>query len=175
MPSLPLAFRPADRASAELELIVVDNASGRQVRRSGPRLVPGRPSHSQRGERWLRRGAQPGLRGARPEMPGCLLNPDARLEPDAVRPVVAVLRRPPAAAGVAPAIAGGGGRVAGSSSPEEPRAPECARTASAMGTSCSEPALPGDRGGAWRGFQLNRRPGLGPRRVEWASAAALPL
>jgi GT2 family glycosyltransferase len=35
--------------------------------------------------------------------------------------------------------------------------------------------LPGDRGGAWRGFQLTRRPGLGPRRVEWASAAALLL
>jgi N-acetylglucosaminyl-diphospho-decaprenol L-rhamnosyltransferase len=36
-------------------------------------------------------------------------------------------------------------------------------------------ALEGDRGGPWRGFQVQRRPALGPRELEWASGGGLLL
>jgi GT2 family glycosyltransferase len=91
-----------------------------------------------------------------------LLNPDARLAPDALgildRALVSLR-----AAAVAPTIGTAGAESAG-------MAPGFR---SAVGHFLGlNRLLPGDRGGAWRGIQLHRRAGK-PRRVEWASAAAL--
>ncbi len=173
--SLASARVAAERAGIDLEFVVIDNAStdgsaevaasaagGAVVIRNAENVGFGAANNQAfevaTGDAWL------------------LLNPDARLEPDALQLLLRYYDDHSRAAGVAPAIAGGGAR--GGSF--EPGGAESAGmlpgTASAIGHFLFlNRLLPDDRGGAWRGFQLTRRPRLGPRRVEWASAAALLL
>ncbi|MDQ3871546.1 MAG: glycosyltransferase, partial [Chloroflexota bacterium] len=98
-----------------------------------------------------------------------LLNPDAVLEADALGHLLSFLASHPRAGAAAPAIA----------SPGHGAAESCGMAPglrSAIGHFLFvNRLLPDDRGGAWRGFQLHRRKDLRPRRVDWASAAALAL
>jgi N-acetylglucosaminyl-diphospho-decaprenol L-rhamnosyltransferase len=164
-----------DHAGVELELIVVDNASADEsavvaaavepraiVIRNAVNVGFGAANNQAfeiaTGDAWL------------------LLNPDATVEAEALLTLLRFFDEHPQAAGVAPAVAGGGAR-------EQSFGPGGAESAgmlpgipSVMGHFLAlNRLLPGDRGGRWRGFQLTRRPSLGPRRVEWASAAVLLL
>jgi protoporphyrinogen oxidase/GT2 family glycosyltransferase len=95
-----------------------------------------------------------------------LLNPDARLAPDALAPLLALLAARPAAALVAPAIDGPGSAESAGMLPG---------IRSALGHFLFLNRVPGlGRRGPWRGFQLRRQTG-GPVRIEWASAAATVL
>ena len=93
-----------------------------------------------------------------------LLNPDARLAPDALEPLLRVLEAAPDAAMAAPGIDGPGSAESAGMLPG---------IRSGLGHFLFLNRIPllGGRG-AWRGFQLPRQAG-GPVTVEWASAAAV--
>jgi GT2 family glycosyltransferase len=98
-----------------------------------------------------------------------LLNPDAAISRSALGPLLEQLWARPRAGAVAPSISPpwDGGPEAGGMQPS---------IRSVLGHFFwVNRLLPGDRGGPWRGMNLARRPALGPRRVEWASAAVLLL
>jgi GT2 family glycosyltransferase len=98
-----------------------------------------------------------------------LLNPDATLDRNALASLVAYLRSHPRAGAVAPSITGAGLDRAESAGMQP-------GIRAALGHFLLiNRILPGDRGGAWRGIQLHRRPDLGPRHVTWASGGALLL
>ena len=99
----------ADRASVELELIVVDNASADRSADLVAKLVPDAVV--------IRNATNVGFGAANNQAfevatgdAWLLLNPDARLEPDALQLLLRFYDDHPRAAGVAPAIAGGGAR-----------------------------------------------------------------
>ena len=98
-----------------------------------------------------------------------LLNPDASLDPDGLRPLVEFLDAKPHVAAVAPSIRsgwGGGPEFAGMSP----------SLASMLGHYFFlNRLLWRDRGGPWRGTMLHRRPQLGPRPVDWLGGAVLLL
>lgn len=164
-PALRSATEAAEAAGLRLETIVVDNASSdgsadvvaarvpdarviRNAENRGFGAANNQAFAAARGEAWL------------------LLNPDARLARGALAALVAVLRARPAAGAVAPSI--GGAWPGAESAGMRPS------IRSVLGHFLFvNRLLPADRGGPWRGFQLQRRPGLGPRLVEWASAACL--
>lgn len=173
--ALASAQAAARRANAELEVVAVDNASSDGSAAAVAALLPGsvvirntsnvgfgrannQAFDSASGEAWL------------------LLNPDARLEPDALDQLLVFLGGHPKAAAVAPSIAGGGAQDRSFGPGGAESAGMRPGIASAIGHFLAlNRFLPRDRGGSFRGFQLTRRPGLGPRRVEWASAAVLLL
>jgi N-acetylglucosaminyl-diphospho-decaprenol L-rhamnosyltransferase len=154
----------AERAGLSVELIVVDNAStdasvatvreafgAATVVENSENVGFGRANNQAfdlaSGRRWL------------------LLNPDARLHPDALTVLVAAMDQLGAAA-VAPSIGRSGAESAG-------MAPSLR---SIIGHFLFvNRFLSGDRGGAWRGVQLRRSAAAAPRPVDWASAAALLL
>jgi N-acetylglucosaminyl-diphospho-decaprenol L-rhamnosyltransferase len=98
-----------------------------------------------------------------------LLNPDATMSSDALAKLVAYAESHPTAAAVAPTLTGAGLDRAES-------AGMLPGIRSALGHFLLLNRILG-RGdtGPWRGLQLSRRPDLGARRVEWASAGALLL
>lgn len=98
-----------------------------------------------------------------------LLNPDARLDAQGLRPLVEFLERNPAVAAVAPSIRTNSGR-----------GPEFAGMSPSLLSMLGHyfllnRLLWSDRGGPWRGTMLQRRPRLGPRPVDWLGAAVLLL
>lgn len=96
-----------------------------------------------------------------------LVNPDARLDIDAVSPLRAVLEQRPRAALVAPTVDGPG---------EAESAGMLPSVRSAIGHFLFvNRLLRGSSGGAFRGFQLRKGRGRDPVRVEWASAAVLAV
>jgi N-acetylglucosaminyl-diphospho-decaprenol L-rhamnosyltransferase len=165
--ALRSARAAAEAAGLTLELIVVDNASDdgsaalvaerfpsatliRNPTNVGFGTANNQAFALASGEAWL------------------LLNPDAQLAPAALGLLVDALRTRPAAGAVAPSI--GGPRGGAESAGMRPS------IRSMLGHFLFlNRLLPGDLGGSWRGFQLRRRTGLRPRRVEWASAACLLL
>jgi GT2 family glycosyltransferase len=163
----------AREADMELELIVVDNASADGSADTVAKCAPDAVLIRNRENVGFGRANNQAFEIATGQW-WVLLNPDARLEPDALRLLVDFIESHPRAAAVAPAIAGGG---AASASFAGGGAESCGmlpglRSAAGHFLFLNR-LLPGDRGGAWRGFQLTRRPRLGPRPVQWASAAAL--
>ena len=98
-----------------------------------------------------------------------LLNPDARVDPGTLRLLVAALAGHPGLAAVGPSITGAGTGEAESAG-ELPGL----RSLTAHFLFLNR-LLPGDRGGAWRGWQLRagRTPGL--RSAGWLSGAVLLL
>jgi len=164
--SLESAERAAARAGLATELIVVDNASvdgsAQVVRRRFPRarLV----SNSEN----LGFGAanNQAFELARGEL-FLLLNPDALLGEDALVPLVDFLDSQPLAGAVAPTL-------------DHPwaRGPEGCGMRPGVRSMAGHylflnRLLPGDRGGPWRGVMLQRRPHIGPRRVDWLAAAVM--
>ena len=161
------------RAGVDLEFAIVDNASvdgsAEAVERAAPDAIVVRnavnvgfgAANNQAfevatGDAWL------------------LLNPDARLEPDALDLLLRFYDDHPRAAKVAPAIAGGGAHDRSFGPGGAESAGMLPGFAAVIGHFLLvNRLLPGDRGGSWRGFQLTRRPSLGPRPVEWASAAVV--
>lgn len=166
------ALRSAQAAAAasglNVELLVIDNASDDLTAQvvagdfpdavvvANPENVGFARANNQafslaRGDLWL------------------LLNPDASLAPDALPPLIRLFEERPRAGAVAPSIHtgyGGGPESAGMSP----------GIRSAIGHFLLvNRLLWRDRGGCWRGVTLRRRPGLGPRSVDWLSAAALLL
>jgi GT2 family glycosyltransferase len=158
------ARRSADAAGLAAEVIVVDNASSDG---SADRVAAGFP-----GARMIRNEANVGFGRANNQgfavaqgRVWLLLNPDAVLEPPAVRVLVGALARDPAVGAVAPSVAGPG-RVESAGMQPGIR--------SLLGHYfLLNRLLPRGRGGPWEGFALRRV--TAPRRVEWASAAALAL
>jgi GT2 family glycosyltransferase len=165
----------AERAGVELEFVAVDNASADGSAEAVEKLAPDAVV--------IRNAANVGFGAANNQAfevatgdAWLLLNPDATLEPDALALLLSFYDDHPGVAGVAPAIAGGGARETSFAPGGAESAGMLPGSASAIGHFLfANRLLPGDRGGAWRGFQLTRRPQLGPRRVEWASAAVLLL
>lgn len=166
--ALESAERAAQEANVGLELIVVDNASSdrsadvvaerypeaiiiRNPRNLGFGVANNQAFERASGDVWM------------------LLNPDAILDTAALWRLTDFLRKHPSAAAVGPSVytPGTGG------------AESCGMSlglASAMGHYLFlNRLLWGDMGGPWRGFQLRRRPHLGPRRVDWISGAAAAL
>jgi GT2 family glycosyltransferase len=96
-----------------------------------------------------------------------LLNPDARLQPDALGLLLAFMNANPEAALAAPSIQGPGGVESAGMAPG---------LRSFLGQYLLfNRVLPGGGQGAWRGFGLPRRRDTHPVPVEWASAAAVLL
>lgn len=95
-----------------------------------------------------------------------LLNPDARLAPDALRHLVGFLEAHPRAGAVAPAIAGPGSAESAGMLPS-------VRSVAAQYLFLNR-ILPRPQG-RWRGFQLPRQRASGAVRVEWVSGAAVAL
>ena len=165
----------AQRADVDAEFVVVDNAST-----DGSAGVVEAACH---GARVIRNAANVGFGAANNQAfdvatgdAWLLLNPDATLEPDALRLLLEFYDDHPQAAGVAPAIAGGGARDRSFERGGAESAGMLPGMAAVIGHFLLvNRLLPGDRGGAWRGFQLTRRPQLGPRRVDWASGAVVLL
>jgi len=160
------AVESAVAADLELEIIVVDNASsdgtGDLVERQYPDA------------RVLRNAANVGFAAANNQAfrqasgdVWLLLNPDATVERSALRHLVGFLDARGRAAAAAPTVEdgrGGGAESAGMT-------PGLRSLASHF--LMINRLLVGDRGGAWRGFQLARRPRLGPRSVDWVGGMAL--
>ena len=165
----------AARAGVDLEFVAVDNASADGSAEAVERLAPDAVV--------IRNATNVGFGAANNQAfevatgdALLLLNPDATLEPDALASLLRFYDAHPGAAGVAPAIAGAGARDTSFAPGGAESAGMLPGSASAIGHFLFvNRLLPGDRGGAWRGLQLTRRPHLGPRRVEWASAAVLLL
>lgn len=153
-------------ADAELELIVVDNASAdgtaeaiaaahpevnliRNADNEGFGRANNRAFREATGDYWL------------------LLNPDASLDPDALVHLLAFLDARPRVAAVAPTVedARGGGAESGGMAPG-------ARSLASHFLMLNR-LLAGDRGGPWRGFQLARRSSAAPRPADWLGAMAL--
>ena len=167
--ALGSARKAARRAGLSLELVVVDNASTdgsadavaaafpeaqlvRNATNDGFGAATNHAITRAGGSFWL------------------LMNPDAVLAPEALGILVAFLRTHPEAAAAAPSLQG--------VDPEVPEGAESAGMTPGLRSLAGHflllnRFLPGDHGGAWRGFQLRRVPGRRPRRVEWASAAVL--
>ncbi len=96
-----------------------------------------------------------------------LLNPDAGLEPGALGILLRFLDGHPGAAAAGPSISGPGSAESAGMLPS---------VRAAIGHFLFvNRLLPGERGGALRGFQLSRRRSERPVRVEWLSAAAVAL
>jgi N-acetylglucosaminyl-diphospho-decaprenol L-rhamnosyltransferase len=162
--ALRSARRAATQAGLDAQLIVVDNASVDQtvsvLRTAFPDAV------------LIENESNVGFAVANNQAFGhasgffwMLLNPDAALEPSSLGPLIAELHQRSSAAVVAPSI---GERSQAESAGMLPSLKSVAGHFLYLNR-----LLIGDRGGAWRGFQLHRRLGLGPRRVEWASASAV--
>jgi GT2 family glycosyltransferase len=98
-----------------------------------------------------------------------LLNPDARLAPGSLRPLLAALEGDPGLAAVGPSIGG-----AGTEEAESAGALPSLRSLAGHFLLLNR-AFRGDRGGAWRGMQIRHRPATRPRPVEWLSAAAMAV
>ena len=98
-----------------------------------------------------------------------LLNPDATLAPDALSELVAFAGSHPKAAAVAPMLTG-----AGVDRAESAGMLPGIRSALGHFLLLNRILARGDTG-PWSGLQVRRRPELGPRQVEWASAGALLL
>ena len=173
--ALVSAVAAARHAGVDAELIVIDNASSDdsagEAQRAAPQAVVIRNAvnvgyGSANNQAFQRATGEPWL----------LLNPDASIEMDALGELLKFYDTHPMAAVVAPSIAGGGQRHESFGPGGAESAGMLPGVASAVGHFLfANRLLPGDRGGAWRGFQLTRRPSLGPRRVEWASGAAALL
>jgi N-acetylglucosaminyl-diphospho-decaprenol L-rhamnosyltransferase len=164
--SIESAVAAARRAGVELEVVVVDNASAD----GSPDIV--RAAHP--AARVVRNEANVGFGAANNQAfelasgsTWLLLNPDAALEPDALAELLRFLRANPRAGAAAPSIGARAGAESAGMSPG-------IRSATGHFLFVNR-LLPDDRGGAWRGFQLHRRGGVRPRRVDWASAAVLAL
>ena len=156
----------AREAGIDLEIVVVDNASAdgtadhiaerypsarliRNVRNLGFGRANNQAFREATGDYWL------------------LLNPDATLEPDALSYLVTFIEGRAGVAAVAPTVEderGGGAESSG-------MAPGTRSLVSHF--FLLNRLLVGDHGGPWRGFQLARRPGLGPRPVDWLGAMAM--
>jgi N-acetylglucosaminyl-diphospho-decaprenol L-rhamnosyltransferase len=172
--ALASARAAAEEAGVDPQIIVVDNASSDRSAEAVEACAPGAVV--------IRNSTNVGFGSANNQAfdvatgdPWLLLNPDARLEPDTLGRLIDFYDEHPAAAFVAPSIAGGGARDDSFERGAE-SAGMLPGLASAIGHFfCLNRLLPGDRGGPLRGFQLTRRPRLGPRRIEWGSAAVLLL
>jgi GT2 family glycosyltransferase len=166
--ALRSATESAQVAGAAAELIVVDNASSDGSAEAAAEAFP--EAVILRNEENLGFGAANNrafaiARGAS----WLLLNPDARLEEGTVAALQAAISTNPRLAAVGPSISGAG--VGGAESAG--MLPGIRSLASHF--LFLNRLLPGDRGGAWRGWML--RPSTGPRSrpVEWASAAVILL
>ena len=154
----------AARAGVSVEIVVIDNASrdasvavvreafgAAKIVENMENVGFGRANNQAfglaSGRRWL------------------LLNPDARLHPDAITTLLAAMGQLSAGA-VAPSIGSSGAESAGMA----PALPSIVGHFLFINR-----FLPGDRGGPWRGVQLRRTGTAAPRPVDWASAAALLL
>jgi N-acetylglucosaminyl-diphospho-decaprenol L-rhamnosyltransferase len=160
--------RAAVRAGHPLEVVVVDNASDD----ASADLVASDLSEAilvRNDENvGFGRACNQGFERANGEL-WLLMNPDARMDEGALSALVRFAVQHPDAGAVAPMMRGGGSDRAESAGMQP-------GIRSAIGHFLMvNRLLPGDRGGDWRGFQLHRRPSLGPRRVQWASAGALLL
>jgi N-acetylglucosaminyl-diphospho-decaprenol L-rhamnosyltransferase len=164
--ALRSAVRAAEAAGFEPEVVVVDNASADG---SADIMAEALPT-----ARIIRNATNVGFGVANNEAfevatgdMWLLLNPDARLDPGAIGTLGLFLTEHPAAAAAAPSIRGPGQVESAGMLPG---------IRSFIGHYLFVNRLiPAGRGGPWRGFALPRRPGFEPRRVEWASAAALAL
>lgn len=164
--SLQAAQKAAACAQLAMEIVVIDNAStdgsAQVVRRRFPnaRVI----SNSENvGFAAANNQAFELVRGDLV----LLVNPDALVEEDALAPLVDFLRRRPRAGAVAPTL-------------EHPwaRGPEGCGMNPGIRSMVGHyfflnRVLPADRGGPWRGVMLQRRPHLGPRRVDWLAGAVM--
>ena len=96
-----------------------------------------------------------------------LLNPDARLAPDALPPLVAALAAGADVAAAGPTISGAGSEAAESAG----ELPGVRSLAAHFLFLNRLPIAP--RGGPWQGFQVRVRPGTRIQRVGWLSGAAV--
>ena len=166
--SIESAVTAAERAGVDLEVLVVDNASSDRSAELVSSLHPA--------AQVIRNEANVGFGAANNQAfelasgtTWLLLNPDAALEPGALAELLRFLRASPRAGAAAPSI-GSAGHAGAESCGMSPG------IRSAIGHFLFvNRLLPDDRGGAWRGFQLQRREGVQARRVDWASAAVLAL
>lgn len=166
------ALRSAAAAAREhgmtLELIVVDNASADDTRGVLAREFPTATVIANNENVGFGRANNQAFELATGEL-WLLLNPDAMLAPDCLGPLVRLLQQRPSAGAVAPSIRTDGGR-----------GPEFAGMSPGIRSSVGHFFLANrllwkDGGGSWRGVQLQRRPHLGPRPVDWLSAGVLLL
>jgi GT2 family glycosyltransferase len=158
----------AGAAGVSTELIVVDNASTdgsadvaheaipeATIMRNGKNIGFGAANNRAftvaQGSAWL------------------LLNPDARLDEDALAPLLAAQSADPRLAAAGPSIRG-----AGMGGAESAGMLPGIRSMAGHFLFLNR-LLPADRGGPWRGWMLRPRRGRGNRPVEWASGAALLL
>lgn len=162
------ALRSAERAGFDVEIIVIDNASDDGSTEVTASRFPGATVIRNDSNVGFGRACNQGFAAARGDW-WLLLNPDARTAEDALGHLVLFATANPRAAAVAPRLVGAGADQAESAGMQP-------GVRAALGHFLFlNRLLPGDRGGPWRGFQLHRREGLGPRRVDWASAGALLL
>jgi hypothetical protein len=160
-------------ASAEaghlgLEVIVIDNASRDASADRVSEAFPGATVVRNEENVGFGRACNHGFELARGDW-WLLLNPDARLEPEALGRLVEFAAGRERAGAVGATLLGAGTDRAESAGMQP-------GIRSALGHFLLlNRLLPGDVGGAWRGLQLHRRQGLGPRRVDWTSAGAVLL
>jgi N-acetylglucosaminyl-diphospho-decaprenol L-rhamnosyltransferase len=158
----------AQEAGLDLEVILIDNQPGDGTADVARSVAPDAVFISNEENVGFGQACNQGFEVATGQW-WLLLNPDATLQPAALAELVGFAASHPRVGAIGPLISGGG-RDQAESGGMQPG------LRSALGHYLFlNRLLPGDRGGAWRGLQLHRRPELGPRAVEWASGGALLL
>jgi len=155
-------------AGCELEVVLIDNKPGDGTAEAARKVAPDATVIENAENIGFARACNRGFEVATGEW-WLLLNPDATLDERALARMLEFARGQGKAAAVAPNLAmpGRGKTVAGGMLPG---------VRSALGHFWLwNRLLLGDRGGPWRGFNLHRRDGLGPRRGEWFTGGALLL
>jgi GT2 family glycosyltransferase len=162
------ALTAAAAASLDLEIILVDNAPGDGSAEAALTVAPGTTIISNDENVGFGRACNQAFEVATGQW-WLLLNPDATLAPNALTELVAFAGSDARAAAIAPTLTGAGLDRAES-------AGMLPGIRSALGHFLLlNRILAGGDTGPWRGLQVRRRPDLGPRQVEWASAGALLL
>ena len=155
-------------AGLDLRVILVDNRPGDGSREAALEVVPDARVISNAENVGFGRACNQGFEVATGDW-WLLLNPDATLAPDALAELVGFAAAHGRVGAVAPMLTGAGLDRAES-------AGMLPGIRSALGHFLLLNRFLARRDtGPWRGLQLHRRPELGPRRVEWASAGALLL
>lgn len=167
-PCLRSAMAAAAAAGLALELIVIDNASADNTVQIVRDQIPQCRVVENAENVGFAKANNQAFRLATGDV-WLLLNPDAILQADTLVPLLDFLATRPRVAAVAPTLVGS--RTTG---PESGGMTPGIRSMAGHFLLLNR-LLPGDRGGPWRGVSLQRRPRVGPRRVDWLAGAVMLL